>query len=166
MVRWPGQVAAGKTCHELVSQIDLMATLASVVGHDLPATAAEDSHDLLPLWKGTTEISPRQTHIHNTFENAYAIRHDDWILVQRQNGYHSKGYQSWEKKHQYPANDKTETQLFHASEDREQKNNLIAKHPEKAQQLAALMKKIRMQGHSSPRLANRSEKTGEAASVR
>ena len=135
-----------------------MATLASVVGYDLPDTAAEDSHDLLSLWTGETETSPRQTHIHNTFENAYAIRHADWILVQRKDGYHSKGYQNWEKKRDYPADKGSKAQLFNISKDIGQRTNLMAQHPEKAGELAALLKKIRTQGHSAPRLSDHSGK--------
>ena len=158
IVRWPGKVAAGSSSDGLVSQIDIMATLASVVGYDLPDTAAEDSHDLLSLWTGETETSPRQTHIHNTFENAYAIRHADWILVQRKDGYHSKGYQNWEKKRDYPADKGSKVQLFNISKDMGQKTNLMAQHPEKARELAALLEKIRTQGHSAPRLSDHSGK--------
>ena len=42
-------------CHELVSQIDVMATIASIVGYELPADQAEDSHDLQPLITGATK---------------------------------------------------------------------------------------------------------------
>lgn len=144
IVRWPGNIPAGRTSDGLVSQIDLMSTLASLVGYDLPDTAAEDSHDLLPLWTGATMASPRTTHIHNTQGKVFAIRHGDWTLLQAKSGYHSKGYNDWEKKRDYPADESREAQLFNMKNDLAQRTNLIDQHPEKAQQLAMLLKKIRM----------------------
>ncbi|HKJ84821.1 MAG TPA: arylsulfatase, partial [Spirochaetia bacterium] len=49
IVRWPGKVAAGTTQSALVSQTDLMATMAQVVGASLPANAGEDSYSMMPL---------------------------------------------------------------------------------------------------------------------
>ena len=166
IIRWPGKVPAGRTSDGLVSQIDLMGTLAAVVGYELPDTAAEDSHDLLPLWTGATMDSPRTTHIHNTWENAYAIRDGDWTLIQAKSGYHSKGYNAWERKREYPGDDGNAAELFNMRDDVAQRTNLIDQYPEKAQQLTARLKQIRTQGYSSPRLANRSGKPGEASSVR
>jgi arylsulfatase A len=57
-----------------------MATLASALGYDLPADAAEDSHDLLPLLKGEAAAG-RTTHIHNTSPDRHAIGHGDWLLI-------------------------------------------------------------------------------------
>ena len=45
LIRWPGITAPGSLCDALVSQIDLMATLAALVEFDLPADQAEDSHN-------------------------------------------------------------------------------------------------------------------------
>ena len=92
-----------------------MATLASVVGYDLPDAAAEDSHDLRPLWTGLTQTSPRQTHIHNTKGKTFAIRHGDCTLIKAKSGYHSKGYKNWEMKRDYPADDGSEAELFNIS---------------------------------------------------
>ena len=151
IIKWPGKVAKGSTCHELVSQIDLMATLASVVGYKLTDKQAEDSHDLLPLITGKTEKGPRTTHIHNTFDRAWAIRDGDWVLVDAKTGYHSSVGKGWEDKYGYKP--QTKPALYNLKEDIGQKNDLIDKHPEKAQALRALMKKIREQGHSAPRLS-------------
>ena len=62
-----------------------MATLAAVVGHELPANTAHDSHDLLPVWKHNAP-SPRRSIVHNTFADVYAIRHDQWVLIAARSG--------------------------------------------------------------------------------
>ena len=128
-----------------------MATIAAVVGAKLPTNAAEDSHDLLPLFKGD-KAPVRETHVHNTFANTYAIRHGDWVLVDTESGYGSKVNPVWEKRHAYPADDSQPAELYNIRDDIAQKKNLAAAHPEKVEELRSLLKKIQQQGHSAPRL--------------
>lgn len=141
----------GSISHQLVSQIDIMATLASVVDFELPVkNAAEDSHDLLPLLQGKDQVV-RTNHVHNTNRNSYALRDGDWVLVAAKSGYHSGKYQQWEKKRGYAAQSK-EPKLYNLKEDIGQKNDLAEKHPEKVKEMTALLMKIREQGYSAPRL--------------
>lgn len=153
IVRWPGKVQAGMVTDALVSQIDIMATLAAVVSFDLPKDAAEDSHNLLPLWTGQTVESPRRHHIHNTHAHSFAIRSEGWTLIEGKSGYHSGRYQDWEKRRKVMAEAKGGRHLFHIEEDIGQRKNLIGENPDKAKKLSDLMKKLRDQGHSAPRLA-------------
>lgn len=152
IIKWPGVTEPGTVNGALVSQIDFMATLAAALGHELPASAAEDSHDLLPLLKGETD-SVRTTHIHNTNANGYAIRDGKWLLIDAKSGYLSNVGKGWEERHGYKP-DKQAEQLFDLGKDLAQKNNLADKHPERVAELQALLKKIRDQGHSAPRLTN------------
>ena len=152
LVRWPGVVEAGSVSEALVSQIDFMATLANVVNYELPDDAAEDSHDLLPLWKGEAK-SVRTTHIHNTHSEVYAIRDGDWVLIDAANGYHSGRNQKWETKHGYPKDDGAEVELYQLREDIGQKKNLAAESPEKVAEMKKLLQQIRDQGYSAPRLS-------------
>ena len=152
LVRWPGVTKAGAVCDALVSQIDIMGTMAEMLDFDLPADAAEDSHNLLPLLNGEVD-SVRDTHVHNTFANSYAIRHGDWLLINAKTGYHSGRNAAWESKRGYPPDDKQPVELYNLKEDVGQKHNLADKHPDKVEQLKALLAKIRQQGHSAPRLA-------------
>lgn len=151
IVKYPGVTKAGSVSGQLVSQIDIMATLASIIGYELPSkNAAEDSHDLLPLLKGGTEVV-RACHIHNTNSNAYAIRDGDWVLVAAKSGYHSGKYKEWEKKREYePQSQKPK--LYNLKEDTSQRNDLAGKHPEKVKAMTALLTKIRGQEYSAPRL--------------
>ncbi|MCH1420865.1 MAG: arylsulfatase, partial [Akkermansiaceae bacterium] len=129
MVKYPGVTMAGTVNDALVSQIDIMATLASVVGYDLPdKNAAEDSHDLLPLLKGQVK-SIRTSHIHNTFDHTWAFREGDWVLVTGKSGHHSRVTKEWLKKHDYPKTESKQPRLFNLREDIGQRNDLAAKHP-------------------------------------
>ena len=147
IIKWPGVTKPGVVCDALVSQIDFMATLAAALDFELPDDAAEDSHDLLPLLQGKVE-AVRSTHIHNT-NQPYAIRHGDWVLVD------GKGSRNadWEKRHGYPDDTKGPVELYNLKTDLAQKHNVAAEQPERVAELKALLKKIREQGHSAPRLA-------------
>jgi len=153
IVKWPGEVSAGKTSNQLISQIDIFATIASVVNFKLGDDQAEDSHDLLPLFTGKTNTGPRTSHVHNTFADKYAVREGDWLLVNTKSGYkRPRIHKSWEKRHGYEPEGGQEAYLYNIKEDVGQKHNVIDKHPEKAEHLKVLLKKIRAQGHSAPRL--------------
>ena len=151
LIKWPGVTQPGRVSDALVSQIDLMATLAAALGYELPADAAEDSHDLLPLLKGEVE-SVRCTHIHNTSAGRYAIRHGDWLLVDSKDGYVSRRDAAWEARHGYPPDDDSPVELYNLKTDLAQKQNIAAAHPEKVAELQTLLKQIREQGHSAPHL--------------
>ncbi len=152
MIKYPGVTMAGTVNDALVSQIDIMATLASVVGYDLPdKNAAEDSHDLLPLLKGEVK-SIRTSHIHNTFDHTWAFREGNWVLVTGKSGHHSRVTKEWLKKHDYPKVESKQPRLFNLREDIGQRNDLAAKHPEKVKAMETSLARIRAQGYSAPRL--------------
>ena len=116
-------------------------------GHEFDVV---DACEALDLWA----VSPRKveavrsTHIHNT-NQPYAIRHGDWVLVD------GKGSRNadWEKRHGYPDDTKGPVELYNLKTDLAQKHNVAAEQPERVAELKALLKKIREQGHSAPRLA-------------
>ena len=151
IIRWPGKTKPLSTSDALVSQIDLMATLASYLDHPLPDESAEDSHDLLPLIDGKV-AKVRSEHVHNTRENIYAFRQDDWLLVDAPNGYGSGRNKQWEEKHEYPADDQAATELYDLKSDIGQRNNIAAKHPNVVKRLQNRLSEIRNAGYSAPRL--------------
>ena len=150
VVRWPGVVPAGCVSDQLISQVDVMATVASVVGYSLPDNAAEDSYDLLPLLRGEAETSGRQTIVHRTWGRPWGLRHGDWVYIDASTG----ALQNEPNWRGYPPNPHGEW-LNNLREDLGQERNLIAEHPEKAAALRAKMEDIRKRGYSSPRLMDR-----------
>lgn len=152
IVRWPGVTKNETVSDALVSQIDIMATLASAVGFELPDDCAEDSHDLSSLLKGDSK-PVRTTHIHNTFKDKYAIRDGDWLLIDHKNGYSSRRNKEWEQRHGYEADDKSPVELYNLRDDIGQRYDLAKKEPAKVAELKNLLTKIREQGFSAPRLS-------------
>ncbi len=153
LVRWPGVVKPGRVSEALVSQVDLMATLASVVGYELPRDAAHDSHDMLPILRGESD-SVRNHHVHNTREGSYAIRSEGWLLVDDKTGYVSRVDPSWLRRHDYPEDDDAKVELYDLGNDPGQRHNLASTHPDVVERLREKLQTIQDQGHSAPRLAN------------
>ncbi len=153
VIKWPGLTKSGAVTDALISQVDLMATFAALVKFDLPRNAAEDSFNFQPWLKGETQTPPRTTMVHNTNPKGYAIRDGDWLLVDAKSGYAShKPSPVWNQKYHQAPDDDLPVELYNLKEDIGQRRNLAAGHPDKVAQLQALLKKIRAQGHSAPRL--------------
>jgi arylsulfatase A len=144
LVRWPGVVPAGTVSPALVSQVDLFATLAAVVGFNLPANSAHDSHNLLPVWRDQAP-SPRRSIVHNTFENAYAVRHDNWVLIARSTGAHSAVPAWFDQENGYRKSE-SPGELYDLAADLPQKKNLYTTQPEKVAELTQLLAQIRARG--------------------
>jgi arylsulfatase A len=152
VIKWPGVTKAGSVSAALISQVDLMATFADFTGYELPRTAAEDSHDFLPFLKDASSSPPRSTIVHNTNKGEYAIRNGDWLLVDLKTGYGQPAPEEWLKKHETPAGHDQPVELFNLKDDPGERHNIAEDHPDKVEELQALLKKIQEQGHSAPRL--------------
>ncbi len=144
VVRWPGNVPAGKVNDGLLSQIDLFATIAAVVGADIPSGSAEDSYNQLPLFTGEAP-SVRDTLVHNTNANGYALRQGDWILIAAKTGAVSKVPEWFDKENGYSKNPHS-GELYNLRNDLAQKHNLYADQPGKVQELSTLLEQVRAKG--------------------
>lgn len=152
VVKWPGLPRAGSVSDALVSQVDLMATFAALVGYKLPATAAADSFNFLPYLRGETAASPRDTIVHNTNKGTYAIRHADWLLVDAKSGNARPVPKAWMTKHDTPPDDGLPNELYNLKEDPGQRVNLASKKPQTVEELRDMLAKIRAQERSAPQL--------------
>jgi arylsulfatase A len=144
VVRWPGVVPQGAVTDALLSQVDVMATLAAVTGCRLPAGTAHDSHDLLAVWKSGAP-SPRHTIVHNTNANGYAIRHDQWLLVAAKTGAVTKVPAWFDPANGYTANT-LPGELYDLSRDLAERHNLYAEQPAKVAELQALLAQVKSKG--------------------
>ena len=79
IVRYPGVTKPGSVCGQTVGQVDIMATLADVLGAKLPDTAGEDSVSLLPLLRGQ-EQAIHEAVVHHSSQGRFAIRSGKWKL--------------------------------------------------------------------------------------
>lgn len=144
IVKWPGTIRPGSVSDALISQVDLFATLAAIIDLKLPAGVAEDSYDLLAVWKQNAP-SPRHSIVHNTMANAYAVRHDRWLLIANKTGAHSKVPAWFDEENGYPKNEHA-GELYDLRADLAQKYNLYAAEPAKVKELTTLFESIRAKG--------------------
>ncbi len=116
IVRWPGKVKAGGVSNALVSQVDLLASLAALTGQPHNAKDAPDSMNQLAALTGRdpkgrdelTELAQGQV---------IGLRSGSWKFV--------------------PQQKKQPTQLYDLSVDVGEKNNLVESNPAKVAELQA-----------------------------
>ena len=144
VIRWPGVVPAGKVNDGILSQIDVFATIATVVGADIPAGSGEDSYSQLTLIKGDSP-SARDTVVHNTNADGYALRHGDWVLIAAKTGAVSKVPEWFDQANGYTRNTQP-GELYNLRNDLAQKHNLYAAQPDKVRELSTLLEHVRAKG--------------------
>lgn len=146
IVRWPGEVEAGTVRDEVVSLTDMMATIASLTGVDLPDGAAEDSYDILPLLRGeSVDGELREATVLHSARGMFAIRQGSWKLIE---GLGSGGFTEPIFADAEPGG--PEGQLYNLDEDPQETTNLYMERPDVVEELSALLDRYRDQGYSRP----------------
>ncbi|MHB8903331.1 MAG: sulfatase family protein [Thermoguttaceae bacterium] len=80
IVRWPGMVPAGRVCDELLLSIDLLPTIAALIGAELPPRP-NDGKDVWPLLSGRPgAVTPHEAFYYYAGEELQAIRSGRWKL--------------------------------------------------------------------------------------
>jgi arylsulfatase A len=126
IVRWPGKVAAGSTTDQLACHTDLLATLAELLGSELPDDAGPDSFSMLwtLLNQEPTSII-RTTLVSQSSGGCQAIRDGNWKLIPQLG---SGGFS--EPRREKPQPGGPRGQLYDLNEDPGETTNLYQKHPE------------------------------------
>jgi arylsulfatase A-like enzyme len=122
IVRWPGRVKPGVS-DALISQMDLLASLAALTGQKIPAGQAIDSENHLAALLGT-EAKGREFLIEQSNNGApFGFRHGPWKYLP------TGGGRAGER----------EPALFHLTDDISETRNLAAEQPER---VAAMQAKL------------------------
>ncbi len=79
VMRWPGHIPAGTECTKLASTIDILPTLATITGANLPEKKI-DGVNIRPLMKGDSEMNPRDVFYCYYGAELRAIRWKQWKL--------------------------------------------------------------------------------------
>ncbi len=146
--KWPGHIEAGSVSGEVISQVDIMATIANITGTKLPENAAPDSYNLWPVLIGEFYVSPlREATVQNTNENKWGIRQGAWFYIDSPSGEHTKMPESFKKLRGY-TDFGTKGLLFNLDVDPEQRINLYDKYPERVNEMDRLLQEYRAKGYS------------------
>ncbi|NWK55993.1 arylsulfatase [Verrucomicrobiaceae bacterium N1E253] len=168
IVKWPGKVPAGSETNNLVSQIDLLATFAEIIGQTAPTGV--DSISQLDEFLGRNEKPLRKDLIVlSNSSNHISVRTKKWLYLPAPGpgGFsakwghhltggvaalaHTKQANSNVEKGQWKA-DAPRVQLYDLENDLGQSTNLARKHPELVKQLQQTVDRHRKQIADVPRL--------------
>ncbi|MDF7822740.1 arylsulfatase [Pontiellaceae bacterium B12227] len=146
IVRWPGRVKAGATNSELICHTALLATCAEITGQKLADHEGEDSISILPLLMSQNDAPVYDAVIHHSICGKFSIRQGKWKLCLH------PGSGGWSNLKDPDARKQglPEYQLYDMEKDVAETTNLATQHPEKVEQLIALMKKQVADGRSTP----------------
>ena len=79
IVRWPGKIEKGITSSDLVTTMDLFATMVNIAGAELPQDRSIDGNDAFPILMGKdTTITEKFYYLRGT--NVQAVRKGEWKL--------------------------------------------------------------------------------------
>jgi len=125
LISWPKGFKGGQKFNQPVSQIDLFATFADLLGDKLSKDEAEDSFSFAAAFRNE-KPSKRSPMIHQSSSGQYAIREGDWKYILGG---------TVRKKTLKP-------ELYNLKSDLAEEKNLINQHPEIANELKAKLLKI------------------------
>lgn len=84
LIRWPGQIPAHRVSNEVVHQIDLFPTVASIIGADLPTDRVYDGADQTEFFTGQTDKSARESVIIYIGNVLFGLKWRNWKLLLRE----------------------------------------------------------------------------------
>lgn len=136
IVHWPEKIKEGKESDALMSQIDLVASLASLVDTRIPKGGAPDSSDFLPALLGEDNVG-RDWVVEQANNNSLSLRTKDWKLIEPSDG---PAMIQWGPK--IETGYKDVPQLYNLSTDNEEVD-VAAKNPEKTFELLKTLREVK-----------------------
>ena len=130
---WPGTIEPGVS-HAMISQIDLLASLAKLVDQDDPKEE-KDSEEFLQVLLGESQKGRQNLILEATSRTAY--REGDWAMIPP---YRGPAVNTWVN---IELGNSPEYQLYNLAEDPGQQHNLADQNPEKLREMVEAFEAIR-----------------------
>jgi arylsulfatase A-like enzyme len=162
IARWPGRIPAGTKSDQLLSQIDLLATFAGIVGRPLRNDEGPDSVDQLASLTGTPGAPIRRTLVISPNSPKHlTVRQGKWVYISAQD---EGGFQGKRKgDHLFSGaaalpfagrtnsdvvdgkirKDAPPAQLYDLDKDPHQSTNLYSRHPKVVKRLDEILRECR-----------------------
>ncbi|MGY5851426.1 sulfatase-like hydrolase/transferase [Salegentibacter sp. F14] len=169
IIRWPGKVPAGSVSNELSSNVDFLATLASLTNRKLQEGEGIDSYNILPAL--TSDPSkPIRDHLVIASSNLQnvALRKGDWVYINAQGGggFNAKkvGAHTFGGPAAFPFTGQKNSdiedgkiienappgQLYNLSEDPSQAKNVFREYPEIVKKMEQELRELRQSEQTRP----------------
>lgn len=136
IVSWTGHTPNGKVSDALVSHIDYMASLGSLIGAERPLHAGIDSQDHLSTWLGQDDC-PRAFVATMAQNRTLTLRTQQYKYIEPSNGSALQGDTKIETGYN------AQPQLYDLSSNKSETTNIYASHPTEAQQLSTMLAQLR-----------------------
>jgi arylsulfatase A-like enzyme len=144
IVRWPARIQPGVSA-DLVSTLDVPATVCAAAGITLPADALPDSYNLLPAMLGEADAAKRESLIIQCGSGNLSVRSGSWKFIP--DLALADGWKAVKKDLTAPAR----PAIFDLSKDPGETRNLIEEHPAEAARLAEMLAKAKAAITTRPR---------------
>lgn len=160
IARWPGNIPAGSVSDQLISNVDLLATMAALVEKPLKEDEGPDSYNVLPALTGSPKKEIRDHLVLSALKKEnLTLRRGKWVYIDGQGsgGFSGKLETDYERggpgahlltehvnsdiENGKLKQDAPPAQLYDLEADRSQTTNLYNQHPEIAQEMKALLDK-------------------------
>ena len=136
IMRWPAKIPAGQVKDVLVTSMDLLPTLGTYCGYDVPSDRIIDGHDVSAILEGKSMESPTDVFYYYQKQQLQAVRWGKWKyhlpLEKRIKGPH------------LPDTEIGEARLYNLEEDLSESTNVLLQHPEVVSQMEKLINQVRM----------------------
>lgn len=136
IVHWPKMIQEPQVSDVIISQIDWLASLASLVDARIPAGSAADSYDRLGNLLGTDDTD-RPWVIEHSANNTLSVRTRDWKYIEP-----NDDPRTIQKETNTELGNAAVPQLYDMTEDGE-RENVAAKYPEKVFELERILRQVR-----------------------
>ena len=160
IARWPGHIEADAVSGVTICHMDFMATIAALLGIEVPPNAGEDSYNILPVLLQQQRDAPaREATVYNGGSGKFAIRKGDWVFIDSPTGDDNgvRGEPQWLKDDRGYVSDNFPGQLFNVHEDLSERRNHYGEHPEIVSRLKELLEKYKRDGRSTPGPAQKND---------
>ncbi|MEM6885558.1 MAG: arylsulfatase [Verrucomicrobiota bacterium] len=140
IVSYPAKIKPGIS-DALISQIDLFASFAALIGTEMPADAGLDSQNVLPALLGQSEHG--RDHLIQQALNQVAVRKGNWKYIPPGLITDRRGIGTWNKEVGWERTKVEEPGLlFHLSEDPQELNNLADRYPGRVAEMRKLIMQV------------------------
>ena len=138
IVSWPGRIEGGRTDSALVSHVDVLASMASLVGTQLPQGAGPDSRDCLDTWLGRRAGGQRDYVVTTGNNRNLEVRTEEWKYIEpRQGG----PMVNWGPK--IETGNSREPQLYRRTGGNDERRNVAAEHPDLVRQFQEVAARVK-----------------------
>jgi arylsulfatase A-like enzyme len=141
---WPAVIMPGTESSELLSLVDLFATVVNILGDDPIVDGAEDSLSFYSVLQGESLQEPiHDAVVHHSLDGMFSLRKGPWKAV------FGLGSGGFSEPTRYPAiNGGTEGQLYNIADDSQETNNVWSQKPEIVAEFKRILTAYQNSGYS------------------